>query len=66
MIVSVCTCSCDTTSFLKKASISSLNTVLFLSRFFSKSSWENSETKVESSFVIETVDDAVSKSYTFF
>ena len=44
---------------LKKGSISSLNVMLFLSRIFRKSSWDNDETKMESSFVMEAVADVI-------
>ena len=62
----LCICSCATTPFLKEASISFLNVVLFLSSIFRKSSWENDETKVKSLFVMETVADIILESCTFF
>ena len=65
-ILSSCTCSCAATSFLKEVSIYSLNVVLFFSRIFRKTSWENDETKVKSPFVMEAVVYVVLKSYNCF
>ena len=42
---------------LKGTLISALNCVLFVSKILRKSSWENDDAKVESSFVIDAVVD---------
>ena len=57
IIESLCACSCTAVSFLKDVSISSLNFVFFVSYIFTKLSWENDETIVESSVVIDAVAD---------
>ena len=55
IIESLCACSWSTTSFLKDPSIYSLNVVLLVSKIFRKTAWENDETIIESSFVIDAV-----------
>ena len=57
IIKSLCACSWSTTSFLKDASIYSLNVVLLVSNIFRKIAWENDETIIESSFVIDAMDN---------
>jgi len=47
--------SCAATSCLKDASISALKDVLFFSNILRKSSWENDEMIVDSSFVMDAV-----------
>ena len=47
--------SCTATSCLKDASISALKDVLFFTKIFRKSSWENDETIVDSSFLMDAV-----------
>ena len=50
---------------MKNASISSLNVESFFSNIFRKSSWENDENMVESSFVIDAVADVSLESVIF-
>ena len=62
MIVVLYICSCSAIFFLNEASISSLNVVLFLSNILRRSSWENYETIVDSSFVMEAMADVALES----
>ena len=55
--------SCSATSCLKDASVSSLNVLLFFSNIFRKSSWENVDTIVDSSFVMNEVGDVSLESF---
>ena len=51
--------SCSATSCLNDASISSLKEVLFFSSIFRKSSCENVDTVVDSTFVMDAVADVL-------
>ena len=55
--------SCSANSCLKDASISSLNVLLFFFNKFRKSSWENVDTIVDSSFVMDEVADVSLESF---
>ena len=61
----MCSCSYVATSFLKKAFISSLNVVMYLSNIFRVASWEKYNNMVEASFVTETMAEVALESDAF-